>query len=408
MKQEKLIILKELLTVQMNHWGLFPLAVTTAGLAGMTHMVLWQWLLCSLVPFAFFLVRRYTNRFFILAASHGAVWFIFWYLPHPNLIMKAALMVFVTGYILYSVVIRVKEEDRLDGNLNPIFTVGVSAAALMLLHYRGQTGWDMYYIIPLAVFMGLFFLHYYLEHYLHFLAVNESSTGHIPKQEIFRSGMGLAAAYTAAGVLLLFLSSGTGWLGQILGAFRRLLVWLLGFLPSGSEDAQVIPEPEPEVMPESGGMMPMEEGEPFWLWVVFEKLFMTAAFILLAAAVLWGLVKLFRYLAERFRTKGKAADFELETVKDVREKCSVERARTGKKSVWSYLGARERIRRIYKKRIWASREELAAGMDAKTLRIYTAQECCSKLGEKELAEVYEKARYSDRACTNEDIKRAKG
>lgn len=405
-KQEKIILLKEFLITQMNHWALFPLVVTAAGLTEMSYVPLWQWILCSLATFVLFLVRRYTNHFLILAASHVCVWGCFWFMPFPNLILKAVLMLYLTVYLLYSVFLRLRDGGRMDGNIHPGIAVAVTAGAFILQHYHGRADWDSFYVVSLILFIGLFFLHYYLERYLRFLAVNESSTGHIPEQEIFRSGLGLAAVYTAAGMLFLLLTSNIGWVRQIWLVFKRLLVWLLHFLPAGTAAEEPMAAAE-EPAQQGGGLPPVEAGEPFWLWVLLEKLFMAAFFILIAAVALWGLFRLVKFLAARFRVGLRVESPELEAVRDVREKCGIERRRTEKKPFLAFLSPQERIRRIYKRRVWAARGELAGDGSPEVLNTLTARECGNKLEAEELAEVYEKARYSNEPCMPEDIKRAR-
>lgn len=406
MDQERITAFRELLVTQMNHWALYPLVMTAAGLTDMEYIPLWQWILCSLAPFVFFFVRRYTNGFLMLALSHAGMWICFWLLPSPNLIMKAALQVFLTCYLIYSLFLRIARRDRLDGSMHPGMTLGITAAALMLLHYHGQKRWDIYYVITLILCMGLHFLHYYLEQYLRFLVVNDSSAGHIPEKEIFRSGIGLAALYTAAGMVILLLTADIGWLGKIAGFFKMLLVWLLKLLPRGFGEDDVSETPQ-KAAAERGFTPPLENQEPFWLWELMEKLLLAAFFLLLAAVVLWGIWKLVQFLAARFRTSLKIESTELKTVRDVREKCGIERRKSDKTPFFSFLTVQDRIRRIYKKKIWSSRFELEGDGNAEALKILTARECCGRLKAQSLSQVYEKARYSNETCTAEDIKKAK-
>ena len=66
MKIGKIRFVNEILTEQMNHWMLFPLALIVGGasryLTGEGDSMLLAWVLCSLFPFFFFLKNTSGDR----------------------------------------------------------------------------------------------------------------------------------------------------------------------------------------------------------------------------------------------------------------------------------------------------------------------------------------------------------
>ncbi len=409
MKKERIIFISELLVTQMTHWVLFLLVVTVLGLVGAKEPVLWKWILCSLVPFLLFLVRRYTNHFIVFMGSHFLLIAGLWLLPYGDLAERIAFYVCVIGYVVYSFYLRIRTEDRLDGVPNPIAAVGIVAAARLLQHYQGIAEWEKYYVAPVVLFLCFYFIQLYLEQYQHFLVVNESSNGHIPEKAMFRSGLSLVSLFSVGVSVLLLLTSDIGWVGRIATVLKNILVWILRLLFRGGDDVaeeEILPQ-ETTSRGEEQGMLTVEETEPALFWVIMEKLVMIAMAVALAALIVWGVYSLIKFLHDRFQGRILFDQEEAENVTDVREKCEVERHQKEKRSFFGFLSTKERIRRIYKKEVWAGRWQLVKDGSPDVLRRLTAKECGDGLERKKLAQVYEKARYSQEECTVEDIRRAK-
>ena len=74
MNIDKIRFVNEILTEQMNHWLLYPLALFVAGasrnLTGVGNPMLPAWALCGLIPFCFFLIRRRVTR---LHSMHSGI-----------------------------------------------------------------------------------------------------------------------------------------------------------------------------------------------------------------------------------------------------------------------------------------------------------------------------------------------
>lgn len=125
-----------------------------------------------------------------------------------------------------------------------------------------------------------------------------------------------------------------------------------------------------------------------WLWVLF-SLFPLAFFLL------------------RYKVKNQEQELQSEDAFDLREKCGIEKDTQQKaKGLFSALSPRERVRRLYKKKLAAAAARMEPG-DRDSLELRTAREWERKLSLDGMADLYEQARYSDREITGTDVKKMK-
>mgnify|MGYP002437805239 FL=1 len=461
MKKERIIIARDFCITQMNHWVLYTIIMTALGICGVPSPSLWFWALLSLVPFVMFLARRYFDAFWQILVSHGAVLGLTFLLPAPDQVQKIVSLVLVAGYVMYSLYLRlhvsemadtfvgessisisqspepipVKDGDRMDRKLNPWIALLLSVAAMSLRHYQGQislgdemleglgaaskltaqVNLDRYYIGAVVLFFGLYCLEYYMEHYLYFLQVNDSSTGHMPAGEIFRSGMGLTCIYTGVGVVVMLLVSHMEWLAGAGAYVKRFLQWLFSFLPQS--ETTIAEEETREQVQENVNMLEqlgLEEGKRSIIWVVLEGIVMIAGAIALVVLVVWVSYRLFCYLKEKFSIRAHVDQRTMEAVVDVRESCAIEKTKKEKRPLWEILTNAGRIRRIYKKEVLKSLPSPNAGgrlLDRKITRegiqAMTPSEWGQAADKEALAAVYEKVRYSNEECTAEDVRIAR-
>lgn len=415
MNISKIRFVNEILTEQMNHWMLFPLALAVAGasryLTGEGDAMLLAWCLCSLFPLLFFLIRRAVSRLIPFVLLHLAAAALSLLVPVSFPAGKAVCVLCTLGYLLYSHTLRLKHDEVFSCGLHLPAGVGMAAFSAFFVRYLEIKDWDNYYIIALIAAIALYFIIYYVEHYLDFLSVNESSAGFLPAAEMFHSGMGLVLLYTLLGTGILLLSSQFAWLSGILQPIKALLFRFLRFLFSGKgeEPGEEIEIPIIEELQGNGEEMTLPEAtEPFWLWKVLEYLAMVILAVVICGLVVLSLVKLFQlirqYLNLRLQ-KEHAVDGE-ETC-DFREKCELEHNTERKRqSLFSALSPHERIRKLYKKKLLASAPQLPEE-DRNRMGIYTAKEWERKLETRGMSALYERARYSGQEMTGADVKRMK-
>ena len=413
MKQEKIIVWSDILATQMNHWTLFSITAMASIIAGVTAPPVALWFFCGLVPIFFFFVRRYTNGFFVMALSHIICLALFFFLPYPNFAAKVMFCLYGIGLFINSFVIRLRKKERLDEAISPPAAVGIIAVSLFALYYQERPGFDVYYIAMAAIYFICFYIRYYLQHYLYFMAVNANSTGYIPHKEIFASGLRLTGIFSFFAVILLVLFSDIGWLSELAGLLKKGIIWLrehgvFAWLASLFESKYEPLTPQGNNTEQtSSGFMPLEPGEPGLFWVVLEKITMTVVPIVTVCLLCFALFQFIKMVKMIFRKKRMLAEAtDGESIRDIRETYEVKKEKGKQKEFFAFLSPAERIRRIYKQRIWTKRTSLAAKGNSHPLHTYTARECGLILSENELALVYEKARYSNAKCTRDDVKRA--
>ena len=411
MKKGNVMLILGLMVCQMNHWIIYFFPLTLIGLCGFEKPLLISWIVLSLVPMLYCVIRRRTNGFAMFVLSHLVPVGLVYFLPVNSWLEKAMIMLVAMVHLIYSVYLRLKTEDRLEHAIHPCVAVGAAGVGLMFQKFQGTQEWNEQYVLIVIFFLALYLIRTYLEQYLYFLVVNDINKGRIPEKAMFRSGLKYVTTFVAAVVGILFLTSGIGWVGQIAKLLKNILFWILHTLFKPQE--QLTEEPiveQNELTVDSGGeeMMPTG-GETFWLWVVLEKIYIAVVYIATVVVIIWLLYTLIRFLYRKFHETIALFNEEPEEgMRDIREKCEVEKVKkTLQLSLPGFFGVKDRIRRIYKKEVWNSRLMLAEGGEPTLLARLTAKECGAKLEKPDLAEMYEKARYSQEDCTAEDVKKAK-
>lgn len=409
-KTDRITLLREFLVTQMNHWSLFPIYLTIAVMiadicgTGEPHVLLW--LAVGIFPFLLYLGRRYIRNFWLLAALHMAVLLLLFLFPVETIGIRIFHIIMGIGYVVNSILIWAKTEHLQDLKCYPPIAVCLSLVMLFFQHYQGHEEWDSWYIITLVVVIGLYYPLYYIEQYLHFLTVNNSSASHIPAREMFHSGMGLVLVYTVLGVFVSFLVSHIHWLKGILQLLRKGLSYLLGLLFSLLPQSTVqVTETAEEILEAAEEMPEMEPVQTFWFWnmleYMIEFLFLAVLTVVLCAAV----IRLVKFIADRLKGRFGLQEGSTEAIEEIREKCDITRRKERKKKLsFLRLDAGERIRLLFKKRLLASEKLLLEDNKPGGLNGLTARESEEILAREGLAALYEKARYSDRECTGEDVK----
>jgi hypothetical protein len=252
-----------------------------------------------------------------------------------------------------------------------------------------------------------------MNHFLDFLTVNRSSSGSIPSVEMFRSGFGLVAGYTFAGILLLVLSTNFTWLETFFALLKKALIAglrLFFSLFKGGTVEEAVSTEETAVDSGMGELLP-ESGDPSLFWEFMERL-VGILFVCGAIYLAYKLIVLiYRYLKERFglhfwqRKFGETSD----GTADIRERCEIRKESSFNReehTLFGFLNPAERVRRQYKKKLLASSVQLANG-EKERLSLFTARESEGRLGTSGMADIYEKARYSAETITAEDVKEMK-
>lgn len=435
-KRNNIYVLHEFLITQMNYLAFYPLILAICVLFKDIFPItapisLIQWMLLGIIPFGLYIVRCHVKQFLPFLLLHCAAIALFFLLPAcygrfpwsfflawQNPLIRVLALITGCGFVIYSMYLRLHASFKDDVLPMPL-TIGMSAVCLYMQHYRGNKAWDSNYKISLILVIGLFFLAYYVGEYLNFLVVNANSTGVLPEKEIFRSGLKTAILYTMGGMGVLFFTSQFSWLRNILALLKSIVYTFLRFIfslfPPISNGERI--SYASEALSGNGGMPFPEAAKTAFIWKVIE----TIAFIAFAAGVMIALFRLLKWLIsyiqkamkQVFNTNKK----ELTTIYDVREKCEPvkklhkAKPRLSLSILWDH---KAQIRHIYKKTVSGYKPNpLTAQPSNKSsfspdkLQFYTAREMELEMKAAPFSAIYNKARYSNLPCGNEDVKQMK-
>ena len=394
----------------MNQLCFYPLAMTAATLLAAlgpeSRPSLALWMLGALPVFFLFYVRKRCKHLSVLLLLHGVVLALFYVFPAANGVNRGVRLLVGAGFVIYSLWLRFRTEAFETEPLPLPLAAGIALLGLFLQHYQGSTDWDLYYRMSLILVFLLYAVILFLQSYEDFLSVNRLSTGKIPFQEILRSGLRSTATFVLLSGILLFAVSQFAWLKPFLQLLRSglaaVLRFLFGLLPEDSTDPDVVMEQAVG----GGDMPPMEAEDPFILWVILEYVAMIALLIVCMFLLYRGIRKLFSFLQDKMQISFTGELPGKQESKDKREKLELSGDKNDsrpEKKRFSFLfpDAGQRIRRIYLKKISNS------GLAKERLSFYTARDAEKSLSAEGMAAIYEKARYSEVPCTEEDVRQMK-
>lgn len=414
MNRQKLILITEFLTVQLNHWVLFLPAITVmglaAGLTGSTGPDWGMWALAGLLSFLCFLIRGRQRGFAGFCAAHFVLLALALLIPAADICSRILCTLYTVYCLIRSFLIRFKESggSSVTSAFSPAAVVAVAAASFLLQHFQGSADWDCFYFFPLIGCLALYNVVSYLDRYQEFLEQNKTTAGTLPAAEMLRSGLPPVLIYTLFCAAVMFLGANLSWLEEFAALVRKCLFALLRAffsLFSAEEGGQAEYVQEQPVLPTVGEIPPLPaEEKPFWLWSVLEAVIA----IVILCGILYGTVRLIIFLVRFIREKfsggfGGKRTREPEICADLRERCLPEQSKASRAGAFSgFLSPEARIRRLYRKKLLSCAEELAG--KGRRISLLTARESEKMLGLNGMADYYERARYSAERLTRQDVK----
>lgn len=417
MNRNAIELLQEFVVIQMNHWVLFTLFLMPMaqlqymGLSGNPDFGFWA--VMGYFPLCFYLLRKHLRNLGFMVLGHLAAVFVLIGLTQAFIQNgRFVYLLFGIGYGVYSLHIRLSRDDMQDVGIFMPLAVGIFVLSSFFTRYLGYHSWDSYYIFALIFVLGLYFFQSYLDNYISFLLLNESSAGHIPEREMFASGSVLVLLFSAGSMILLFLLSNLGWLQGILHLLRTISLEVLGFLiylisfMMKDDLVSLFMQQNPEI---EDLQRQLETSEPFLLWDILFNIIAAVLFCFLLYKVFAAIKGFVLFVKSKSYQKDDNNVRKIGHVSDFREKCATKGSEKGlnlkKLSFWQAFQPRERIRSLYKKHILQAKP--ADGSDNSAWGLFTAREWGVILEEPDMPDIYEKARYSEEICTAEDVKRMK-
>lgn len=410
MKQKYIDLGKALIIIVMNHMLFIAIATTMMGMfqreTPQTHV----WVLLGLVPVLLYFVRVHIGNFLLFFGIHFLVVGVMLFMPVDGLV-KVLLVVLTAGYSVWSIKVRYKSKDNNEDFMIPLFMIPAIAALSMVYTVYTPHEWEALYLTLALIYMGLYFIYYFLNKFQYFMQVNESSAANIPEKEIFSSGMKQTCIFAGAGLLLLVLTANVGWVSFLTSWLGVKIKELLRKFFSGFELPDIAYDPtDPwtQMGDPTAGMPATYEKSAIWL--IIEKALLALIGIVLVCMLILLIMTGIRTLWRVFHTTRSPKERVLHGTRDIREVLAVEtrkKRETAGGNKLGFLNNRDKVRRFYRKQVLKNKADIIGERDKEELAHYTARECCEKFAADDLQIVYEKARYSLDEITSEDVKFAK-
>lgn len=417
-REQRIELICELLTQQMNHWMLFPLTLTVMGCLGAYFPVekpdLLLWSLCGILPVLTFLIRWKINGFLPFFLCNLCVFALSFRIPAAVFGGRAICSLCAAGYLIHTFILRLKAKDMFTSAIPPAAAVGMSVFGMIFLSKvrEGGIDWSSYYSFSLIGCLALYALIFYINRYLAFLVVNASSSGSLPATEMFHSGMGLVLGYSLFGTAILLLCSNFSRVERLFGIIRDALLACLRFIFSllfHEKQEENLLSGETSVAG-SSDKINLPKGESALFWEILETVAVIAFICVMVFLLLRLLLRVIRFIRERFgqRFSRKAWDVTESAAVDIREKCELAKrgADTGAHRLRGLFHPGERIRKLYKRKLLGASFRLV-GEERERLALLTARESEQKLGAVGMAAIYERVRYSNEEISGEDVRRMK-
>ncbi len=409
MRKSRIELAKEIITTQMNHWFYITIAITALGLFNCREPHVFLCACLGILPVYGYFIRERIKVFpifMLLSVAPAIICFVF---PLNEVPVKVLLILFSSLYGVYSVYLRTRAENGWDVPVSPVVAFCVMGGLFILLNSQRDINWDGYYILAALIYFACFLVHYFLVHFLTFLTVNDSSAANIPERAIFVTGLKQTLLFTFGVIAFLALMANIDWLAKLLAAIKKAIVAFISkYLQFTPEQAES-PEHWMQQLESGGNGFFDNPGEPAFIWVILQYVAIVVVLLGILVAVIYGIYKGYGALLKGFQRVRKTEEQKLAENDDVHEQVEIVRKERGKvRNILEAFSVEERIRKVYRKRLEKERYTLVKDGDIQSLSFFTAKECCDLLEAPGLKAAYEKARYSNANCTNEDLKATKG
>ncbi len=406
MRLHRIDWIKEFLVTQMNHWIVIMAVMTVMKFFDYPSPYILLWLAVSVVPLLLYVVRCLVNHFYLFYLIHLLLPVGVIVLIKGDGVIKGLLFMQVILYVFLSIRHKLHSQGGEDVCLPPVLAACIGFAMYFLYDYQKGQAWNGYYVLAILIYLGFYFIYYYLDRYQSFLAFNKSSAANIPEKAMLRSGVAQIALFAVIAVGMMLLVSDLKWLDYIVYGAQLVFAAILKVLVRG-RDAGPTEWIGTDSPVKGEGMPDFGESETAMFWIVLEYIAIVLVAVGIVVGIVVGMVKGFAYLRNHFGKKNLSKSRELDEVNDIREHCAIEKS--GKKTggLFAFRDNKEKVRRLYKKKMERVYRQREGQKDLSFLNWMTAKECCRAIEEEDVLEIYEKVRYSDVECTTEDVKLAK-
>lgn len=414
-KEKTLILIRELIVTQTNHWSLFALAyglsVMLSEVYSIGRLNLFCWGLMGLGLMANYLIRISQNKMGISVVLHLLTFIgmaLTGFTEFEYLLLHAAFALF---YCVLSIVKQAGGWEQEDESFPiPVISILICAPffVLTISQYNDVTG--TYRNLLICLFT-MFFMQHYFGKYSRFVKLNEHSAGFFPKSEIMGAGLKSVIIYVGVSAGLFFaianMDSLTEFGNFITGKISKWVKDLLKKIFGGAklEAEKNGPLDYNDFDSLTAKMGQGEEYEESLFSIIIQKVI----WALIIALILILIYKLIKKILGFFNMKLDREDVIVdELVTDVRESCDAVSLKKKKvRAKRFFLTPREKVRKYFKNTAKEKCFRICKSGDKKQLMFKTSGECSEAVDVPELSELYDRARYSDEEITEQDAERMK-
>ncbi len=404
MDQDYTFGLREFFASQANHWFFFVAVLFFSAewnfQPGAGDILAWVFL--GFLPPALYLVRRKKKRFLTVLLCHILAIAAVLLLPLSFFGLRILYLVFAMGYVLVSVLHYLQPKEMPTRIVPPYVSMVLCFLVPFFLSFQREKLYVFPYCLVMILQAGMYFLAFFTDKFLVFTSLNTGTASSMPKREIFASGIRSAFIFVLSVSGLLFLISlltvPKEWFQRfqdwVREGLRELFQFLFGWIGRLQRDSSPKQEFSDGI---SGAAQLPAQAETAVVWLILEKVFILLMVIGLIAFTVYVLVRILRQL--RGITVVSKPEEDLPEEKDIHEKLLAEPVRIASAQEEGWLSPRQKIRRLYKKKL------LESGDENVRLISLTAREFALAQDNPMLGEIYEKARYSQEPCDKQDVRR---
>lgn len=383
-----------------------------------TRISFFKTLLFLVVPLSYYAIRNRIKKPFGFLLAHLAVLGVVFLIPGKNAehIFYAILAVI---YLFGSISLYMKPDDFVQKktvyDIPVVALIGMVAVEYFFADYMRYTE-----LLPVMAMAAVFIvlLYYtvcYTDHYLKFFRANRAAARNMPRGKMLKEGGMMTMAFTITSTLILYFSAQASFVDdlfyKILRTIRSVISYLSSLLPEHEaveETVEELPQADPEMF--MSGLQP--GGEPGILGELLDQFTKFAAIAMIVCIVMGFIISIVAAYLKAFKREDTVDEIREEIGKEEVEKIK-EQKKEERKGLFDFLSAGERIRHIFakviQKRIGEDKElEINYPVNA-----MTARELSQLFGEEKkepyfaLVTLYEKARYSPKECSGQDVSKAK-
>jgi len=411
-KEKMLLIIREIIVTQTNHWSMFGLAYGLSVMlseilkCGRIPLLSWALMGAGLI-FQYFIRKKVSNVPLSLLLH-----LISMALMAACALPQLPLCILYAAFAFFYSVLSVSRQLGSDNQEDVSFPVAVIALlvcvpffVLTITDYPEVT--SMYRNLLICLFT-MFFVQHYLGRYARFVTLNEHSAGFFPKSDIMGMGLKHVIVYTGLSAGLFFTIANMDSLTRFGNFIKdKLGRWFKDLLKSLFGNDEPVPDtPKPldyhdfDSLTTQIGELEGGNPEPS----LFTRIIDWVGWILLMGLLLFLLYTLIKKILALFNLKLERPDVTVsEVVTDVRESCSkTSLKQSSGKKFGLFLTPEEKIRRSFKRTVSEKCYSICKSGDVKRLGYRSAKECALALKAERISEIYDRARYSNKQVTEKD------